>query len=137
MNIVYPILFGIGSILLIIAAFTHRTSTDLSRYGIKTTAKVVDNIPKFDSDGDVTYKSVLQYRDEFDNAHLWSTKVSSNPPMYKTGKEVEIYYDPSDFNRIRVKSFWGLYRATILLLIFSAPFLIISIGYFAYYYSNR
>ena len=105
------------------------TSTLLAD-GIKTKATVIELLEVSDSDG-TSYKPVFEYFDKNDNRISFKNEVSTSPAPYKVGDKVAIIYSKTS-EQNKVVSFWGLYRWTIIFLIFACPFLIIGGGYFLY-----
>lgn len=119
------------SIVLIYFAIKQYSNTkELISTGIKTTAEVIDLIEISGDDG-YTYKPVFEYTDRTNTKIIFKSKVSSSPPSYKIGDNVNIIYSKDNDER-KIVSFWGLYRWTIILLSIASPFFIIGGGYLLY-----
>lgn len=54
-------------------------------------------------------RSVVQYTDDDGNPHLALTNVSSYPPPYAIGEQLDILVHRDDADNIRVSSFAGLW----------------------------
>jgi len=119
------------SIALIYFANKNYYSTrELVNRGVKTTATVID-LMEIKGDDSSTYKPVFKYTDIRDKEHTFKSLVSSRPAPYKIGDQIQIMYSKNG-EEIKIISFWGLYRGTIILLSIASPLLIISFGYFMY-----
>lgn len=124
-------LFGTGFVLTFFAIKMYNDTNQLLKTGIKTKAVVKDLIEVSDDDGPM-YKPVFEYVDRSNTAKEFKSEVSSRPPAYTIGEKVKIVYDPKDVEEIKVVSYWGLYRWTIILLAIASPLLIIGGGYLLY-----
>lgn len=130
-NYLYWGLF-IGGLILVYFAFKNYNSTNsLVENGIKTTATVTELITIHDSDGN-TYKPVFEYTDKTNTKKEFKSDVSSRPAAYSIGEKAKIVYNPKNDNEIKIVSFWGLYRWTIILLSIASPLIIIGDGYLLY-----
>ena len=132
-NVLYGILFAIGLVLLFFSIKCYQKTKDLLHSGKKTTAIVIDFIEVSDDDG-TTYKSVFEYYDNHKEKHIFNSGVSTSPKSHKLGQKVKVVYDVTHDN-VKLISFWGLYRWTIILLSIASPFLVIGFGYFLYHYN--
>ena len=125
-------LFSLGMLLLYFAMKQYYKTRDLLTYGIKTTATVSDLITVSSDDG-YSYKPVFQYTDQRQNIKEHVSEITSRPAPYQVGDKVQIIYNPNEEGAVKVISFWGLYRWTIVLLCIAAPLLIIGGGYLLYH----
>ena len=128
---IYGSLLIIGVVLLYFANKNYIYSKNLINNGVKTKAKVIDLIEVSGDDG-YTYKPVFEYTNRLDEKVTFKSSVSSSPPAYSVNQIVNVVYDKEDETKMKVVSFWGLYRWPIILLCMASPFLIISVGYFLY-----
>lgn len=72
---------------------------DLAATGDRAQGTVVELEWRRDSDGDVTYRPVVEFRDAGGARHRFTSSVGSNPAAFSRGEEVEVIYDawsPSD-----------------------------------------
>lgn len=127
---VYTGMLLVSLMLIYFALKNYNSSKELLADGIKTRAKVIELI-RVSSDDGYTYKPVFEYTDKLNNIVTFESSVSSNPPSYKIGDNVNIIYS-RDSDERKVVSFWGLYRWTTILLCIASPLLIIGGGYLLY-----
>lgn len=120
----------ISLVLIYFAIKQYNNTKELVSTGIKTTAEVIDLIQISGDDG-YTYKPVFEFTDRTNTKITFKSKISSSPPSYKIGDNVNIIYSKDNDER-KIVSFWGLYRWTIILLSIASPFFIIGGGYLLY-----
>ena len=119
------------SIVLIYFAYRNYYSTkELINQGVKTTAVVIDLL-EIRGDDSSTYKPVFKFTNRAGTEVTFKSQISSSPAPYKIGDKIHVMYS-KDGEEIKVVSFWGLYRGTIILLSIALPLLIIGGGYFMY-----
>lgn len=128
----YVALLVLGLTLMFFAVKSYQNTKDLLSMGRKTKAIVVDFLESHDDDG-VTYKSVFEYQDNNKVPYTHTSEISTRPKSHKLGQRVEIIYDAQHEN-VKVISFWGLYRWSVILFCIASPFLIIGLSYFLYKY---
>jgi len=131
--ILYAILLLFGLALGVWAISQYHNSNYLVRTGTITEATVSDLLVNYDSDGN-TYTSVFTYIDKKKTPRTFTSSISSSPAPYDVGEKVKVVYNPEDFKEVKVVSYWGLYRWTVVLLCIAAPFVIIGGGYFYYWW---
>ncbi|MEX0287847.1 MAG: DUF3592 domain-containing protein [Flavobacteriaceae bacterium] len=128
---VYWGLLFMGLTLVSFAIYQYNKTQRLLTSGIRTTATVVELIEVSDDDG-VTYKPVFEFTDRNKIKQRFKSDVSSKPAAYRLQQRVKIVYNPIDLSEIKVISYWGLYRWTVILLCIAAPLIIIGGGYLMY-----
>ena len=121
----------IGLILFSYAIFQYKQTQKLLMNGVKTKAVVIELIETRDDDG-TKYKPVFEFTDRNDNNVIFKSNVATSPSPYKINDKVSVVYNPQDKKEVKVISYWGLYRWTIVLLCIAAPLLIIGGGYLIY-----
>ena len=128
----YGILFLIGS-LLAYAAYTQLQKTrNLLKDGIKTTAIVKEFIITRGENNNL-YAPVFEYTDYKQELKTYTSKIESYPQPYKIGERIKIVYEKRKKNgNVKTISFWGLYRASVILFMIASPFLVIGGAYLAY-----
>ena len=131
MNYLYGAFLFISLILIYFANYYYLKTKKLVESGVKTTAKVVEMIP-VSGDNGYTYKPVFEFYDKSGELQTFKSNVSSSPPAYTVDQKIKIIFNANDISEVKVVSYWGLYRATIILLTIAMPFLIIGAGYFLY-----
>ena len=82
--------------------------------GVKTKAVVKNLIEVHDEDGTM-YKPVFEFLDKSNISREFVSSVSSRPAAYKIGEKVKVVYNPKDYKEVKVVSYWGLYRWSIIL----------------------
>jgi len=128
---IYYGIFTLAMVLIFFAYKQYNKSTYLLTRGIKTKATVVDLIRMRHTGSDYTYKPIYEYKNKNGETITYKSNMSSRPAPYNIGDKVNIIYS-NDTNDMKIISYWGLYRWTIVLLCIAAPLLIISGGYFLY-----
>ncbi|MCK8481191.1 DUF3592 domain-containing protein [Psychroserpens algicola] len=129
----YAALAIIGFVLLFFAIRSYQNTKELLNFGRKTKAVVIKYIEVYDDDG-TTYKPVFEYYDNNKQAFVFESEVSSSPKPYEIGQRVEVIYDKHHEN-VKVISFWGLYRWSVILLMIASPLLVLGTAYFLYKYN--
>lgn len=120
----------ISLVLIYFANKNYYSTKSLIDKGVKTTATVVDLL-EIRGDDSSTYKPVFKYTNLAGTEQTFKSQVSSRPAPYKIGDHIQILYS-KDGAKVKIISFWGLYRSTIILLAIASPLLIIGGGYFMY-----
>lgn len=129
--VLYGSFFTLGFVLLFFAFQQYQKTQNLLSDGIKTTAVVIDLLTNYDNDGD-TYTPVFEFKDRSSVTRTYKSSISSSPPAYKVGEKVKIIYDRTNPENIKTISFWGLYRASVILMMVASPFLVIGSSYLLY-----
>lgn len=128
---IYAFLFLLGWGLTYLAYVQYQKTSKLLASGIRTTATVTDLIESRDSDG-TTYSPVFEFTDKSMTKRTFTSSIRSRPAAYKVGEKVKIVYDQKNTEDVKTISFWGLYRGSIILLMISAPLLIVGGSYLLY-----
>ena len=123
-------IFTLAMVLIYFAYKQYNNTIYLISTGSKTKATVIDLIEIRDDDSS-TYKPIYEYKNRKGETITYKSNMSSRPAPYNIGDKVNIIYS-KDTNDMKVVSYWGLYRWTIVLLCIAAPLLIVSGGYFLY-----
>jgi len=128
---VYGVMLIIALIMIYFAYNSYTISQSLQANGIKSIAKVIELIRSSDSDGSSTYTPVFEYK-RGTTTQIFKSSFSSYPPTYDVGDKVNVIYNPREIDEVKIVSYWGLYRMSIILLAIASPLLIIAGGYFLY-----
>ncbi len=99
--------------------------TSSQRYideGIATRGVVIDLDYVTDSDGDGSYRPVVEFRDRDGVSRIYHSNSGSNPPSFRRGEEVTIYYLPHEPERALVDSFTERYLVPLILGLFALAF---------------
>lgn len=82
---------------------------DLANNGTHTQGTVIDLASSRDSDGDVTYRPVVEFLDASGARREFTGSVGSSPPSFSRGEEVEVIYDPWSPEQAMIDSFTTRY----------------------------
>ncbi len=90
-----PVNFLIAIGLLVWSAYVWQDTKDFLAVAVQERGEVVRLESERDSDGDVTYRSIVSYITQEGEKIEFRDKVSSNPPSHERGDIVEVLYDPT------------------------------------------
>ena len=128
----YLALLTTGLVLSYYSYSFYNKTNNLVDNGVKTTAVVSKLVYVPDYDGSGGDKPYFTFTDRNNKEHTFTNGISSSPPAFKLNEKVKVIYNPKDTEEVKVVSFWGLYRWSVILLMIAAPFLVISISYLSY-----
>ncbi|MDF2515318.1 MAG: Protein of uncharacterized function [Sphingobacterium sp.] len=128
---IHMILLLIGLALLILGVVSFSQARRLMTNGLPVQATVVENIPSRDREGGTMYTPLIEYTID-GSVRSFSPTARSNPPAYAIGEKVSLIYDPDNGKDIRIRSYWGMYLASNILLAMALPMLLIGGGYFLF-----
>jgi len=104
---------------------------ELLRSGIRTKA-MVHSFSTHQSDGTTMYTPTFAFKDKKFEEHFYESKVSFHPQPYDIGEKVNIIYERKNPKNVKMVSFWGLYAASVILLMVASPLLILGSAYLPY-----
>jgi hypothetical protein len=120
-QIIGPIFFGVGLLLLVIAIFLiYRTRRFLAR-AVDTTGTVISFVTSHSSEGGVTYKPVVQFQ-VGGQVVQFVDSMGSSPPSYEVGEVLPVKYDPLNPQKARPNKPFRLWFAPGLLILMGAIF---------------
>ncbi|HEV8337139.1 MAG TPA: DUF3592 domain-containing protein [Candidatus Polarisedimenticolia bacterium] len=96
----WPVLVLGGAGLLVLGLHLHRSTSAFLARAVPATGRVVELAENDSSDG-VTYAPVVEFETRGER-HRFKDTVSSNPPSYRTGDVVQVFYDPAEARKARV-----------------------------------
>jgi hypothetical protein len=96
---------ALGVVFVIGAGWSFLADRNFAAAGARAQGTVIEMIGSRDSDGDYSYKPVVEFRDAEGRRHEFTSNVSSSPPQHSTGESVEVIYDPASPNRAVIDSF--------------------------------
>jgi hypothetical protein len=128
----YSITLIIGLLLMGIALFFLRKSSQFIKNGYKTNAVVCELIETRDSKNKIIYRPVFKYTTENNKEIINTYNVASKPPMWNEGDIVEIIYNPNNPKEIKPYSYFGLYGICVIFSAIAMPFIVIGVGYFIF-----
>ncbi|SEW52193.1 DUF3592 domain-containing protein [Chitinophaga arvensicola] len=114
-SLVFNIFLAVGVLMLVIAAVISYSIQKFDAGAVKTTGHVVDLIQRGSSGsrGGSTYSPVVIYTDNKGQEHRYTPSFSSNPPGYKVGEFVGIYYDPKNPDEAKMVG-WSEYIGAMI-----------------------
>jgi hypothetical protein len=113
------LMIAIGLVLLM------RTLLYVSR-SQSTTGSVIEVEESDDGDG-VSYSPVVRFVDDDGAERTFKDSIQTNPPMFKVGEEVKVYYIPGDSRRPRIGSTFRLVLIPMVLFGIAALMMAIAI----------
>ncbi len=108
-SLVGAIFFFLGIGILIGGIFEYKSNQQFLQSSQKSTGIVTDLIL-----GDSVYYPVLQFRTLANKTIDFKSSVGSNPPSYRVGDTVEIYYNPTDPYSAKISDFWSNWFGVII-----------------------
>ncbi|MGI8545316.1 MAG: DUF3592 domain-containing protein [Aridibacter sp.] len=99
--------------------FWHRTKTFVGR-SVKTEGLIMG----FDesTDDGISYAPIIRFTTNDGSTLKFTDSVYSNPPGYKVGERVKIFYHQSNYKDARVAAFSRLYFLPVLLMLTAVIF---------------
>lgn len=111
-GIVFPL---VGGLLFAIGLFLFvRTRIFLGR-AQEVQGTVVRMVYRHSSEGGGGYSPVYQFRTIEGQVIEKQDSLSTNPPMFKEGQQIDILYDPANPQSARIKKWMSLYFTSVLL----------------------
>jgi hypothetical protein len=92
-----------------IGGWTFASDQKLAKTAIPAQGKVIELVRKRNSDGDVTYRPIVEFLDANGTRHEFTGQVGSSPPRHSTGETVQILYPPSEPGRAIIDGFMDRY----------------------------
>lgn len=128
---IHTILLIIGLALLVLGIISFINARRLMTTGDLVQATVVENIPSRGNEGGTMYTPLMEYSID-GSVRSFSPTARANPPAYAIGEKVSLIYDPHNSSDIRIRSYWGVYLGSNILLAVALPMILIGIGYFLF-----
>lgn len=127
----YFVLLALGSVLGYLSWSQYQKSQTLLTKGMRTKANVVA-YETSRGENSTLYAPVFEYKDRSQEVITFTSSVKSSPPAYDLGQQVNIVYNTSNPQDVKIVSFWGLYAASVILLMIASPLLILGGSYLLY-----
>jgi len=96
---------SLGLVFVAGAAWAFLADRNFAAAGAHAPGTVIDMTSSRDSDGDYTYKPVVEFRDAEGRRHVFTSSVSSSPPQHAIGESVEVIYAPASPDKAVIDSF--------------------------------
>lgn len=121
LRIIEAVFQALGLGLVIGAAFSASSARAFVKEADRLDGVVVDNLVSRDSDGDATYRAVVEYRKAAGGAGRFNADMASNPPSFEVGERVKVLVS-KDGSRQSIDSFGQIWFLPIFLGGFGAVF---------------
>jgi hypothetical protein len=126
----------IGIAMLIGALYLYNDTNNFLKTAISSNGIVLELIEvRNSSKNSITYKPLVEFTDNRNKTIRFSPSSSSNPPSYSEGEEVEVLYNSAKPNEAKIKSFFSVWGATLILGIIGAILFII--GIYQFWHNKR
>jgi hypothetical protein len=119
---------GVG--MLIGAFFLYRNTSAFLVEAIAVQGTVVELVP-VRSDDSYTYKPVVRFSTEKGEDIEFASSSSSNPPSYREGELVKVFYRAGEPENAKIDGFFSLWGGALILSILGAIFATIGGSFFA------
>lgn len=118
-------LFTLIGLAMLIGAFFAFTSTrDFLDTAVETQGTVIELIRERSSDS-TTYRPVVEFKTKQGQVIEFASSSSSNPPSYSSGEAVTVLYQPLFPEQAKIKGFFSLWGAVMILSIMGSVFFFI------------
>ncbi len=118
LKIIGGIFFVAGLAMLAGSSFSYASQKDFIASAKHAEGEVIDLLRKVsrDDDGDsITYSAVVRFTDDKAISHEFVNRVSSNPPGYSKGQDVDLLYAPDNPTDAIIDDFWGRWTMVAIL----------------------
>ena len=115
------------------AFWAWSSSQNYINNGIQTTGTVIDLEYRDSDDSSGTYAPVVGFTDRDGQRRVYRSSSSSNPPAYKRGEQVTLYYLPDEPERAMIDSFSDRYLMPAIISLFALIFGGIGFGIIIYH----
>ena len=111
----------VGIALLVGAIFVYKNTTEFMLSAVSTQGTIIGLVQSKNSDT-VSYHPVVKFKAEDGQLVEFVSSAGGNASSYPVGKAVEVLYQPHDVNEARIKSFFALWGAALLIAVLGAVF---------------
>lgn len=124
LSVIKYVFFIVGTMCLLGAAATYKSSSDFLDEAVPAAGKVVALVKSKSSDS-VSFRPVIQFLDEEGRSFEFTSSAGSNPPSFSVGEEVWVLYSPEHPENAKVDAFFDLWGVSIILAVLGGPFFFI------------
>lgn len=124
LSVIKYLFSAIGVALLAGAFYLYQSKQEFLEKADRVQGTVVELIAKR-SDKSTTYAPVVVFKTKKGQEIKYFSSVSSNPPSYSEGENVEMLYDPQNPHDASINGFFSLWLGPLILSILGAIFFII------------
>ena len=127
----------VGLIFAGVGGWFYLEDRSLAANGVHAQGTVIDVVSSRDSDGDYTYRPVVEFLDEGGARHEFTGKVGSNPPAHSTGERVDVIYSPWSPTDATIDSFFDRFLFPLVFGSFGAVFAAVGGGLLYAWFRRR
>jgi hypothetical protein len=119
----------LGLLLLLGAAWAVSSTKTWLAHAIEVEGKVIEMVRMRDSDNTgYLFAPVVRFKTVEGNTVEFESGLRSNPPAYRTGQTVSVFYDPDEPRSAAIKGFFSLWLMPMILGFIGSVFLIVGTG---------
>lgn len=100
------IFLPLGLVFAGLGGWLYLEDRSLAATGARARGTVIEMVSNRDSDGDYTYRPVVEFHDSGGERHAFTGSVGSNPPSRSTGETVDVIYQPWSPENATIDSFF-------------------------------
>lgn len=126
-----------GLIFASIGGWFYWDDLELAETGARAQGVVINLESSRDSDGDTTYRPVVEFTDQSGTSHQFVGSVGSSPPAFSRGEHVEVIYDPWAPEDVLIDSFSTRYLFPLAFGGFGSLFALIGGGLMFAWFRRR
>ena len=97
------------------AGWSYLADRSFAAAGAHAQGTVIEMVGGRDSDGDYSYKPVVEFRDADGRRHVFTSNVSSSPPQHAAGERVQVIYAPATPDEAVIDSFLDRFLLPLIL----------------------
>ena len=125
----YGIILLLGLVLLAVGIYKFNETLKFIKNNERVPATVVELDSYKDSEGDIVYRPVFQYKVGREE-RKFVYRVASKPPAWQIGEEAHLVIVRGDPEKTRVLTYFGAFGWTVVLVAISLPLIFMGAGYF-------
>ena len=106
---------ALGVVFVAGAGWAYLADRRFAAAGTHAQGTVIDMVGSRDSDGDYSYKPMVEFRDADGQRHVFTSNVSSSPPQHAAGETVQVIYAPATPDEAVIDSFLDRFLLPLIL----------------------
>ncbi len=125
---IFSLIFGgLGALLLLIAGLLYLVEASFLGRAELTTGTVTKLERTLSAGEGYSYCPVFTFTSRDGRAVSYQGNVCADPPAYKVGDRVELFYDPGNVKHVQMNNFWSKYVGVFVLGVIGAPFTLLGL----------
>lgn len=121
LNIIKYVFSAVGLGMLVGAFFLYRSTSSFLEEAVAAPGTVIELLP-VRSDDSYTYKPVVRFTTESGRDVEFASSSSSNPPSYREGEIVKVFYRAGEPQNAMIDGFFSLWGGALILSILGGVF---------------